>query len=593
MLGGAALGNGGEIEVSGEFVGFTGLTDGRAAHGTTGGLLIDPLGLVISDTKPATAKLGAASWMSAATLEAQTINETLTSATGDIDFAISDGKPNTLNLGASRSLIVTTSGTVNVDNGFAITAGATTLSASGGVAFDTNTGVSLGIAAAASATPAKLSGSTVIINAGSGNVDLADAAVKATVSLALNSTLGSVVGSGVLTTPLLTSSAATGIALTGSNAIGTTGLLSTATGFVALADTGDLIIAGAVNAGPLTGDISIGAAGSLTILSKITAGAGGTVLLTASAGDIVESAAGAGIIGGTLTGSAVAGAATLTGGANNFSEVGSFATGGALDLSNGAHNLHVAGALTSHGAIKLAAGGLAGLLQVDAGDAVSAAGSIVLTADNFAISGSVSTTGLIAMSRASAGGYTLDGLLVDNFGGHGLTGFSAGTIALGSVDGATFSTLTTSLSIGQSLGSSALTLGLFANGAVTQTSGALTAATIEGHAKGNISLTDATNVFSATGPLTSDSGSIALTDNHALTTIGTVAAAQGVTVSVTGSAAGAANTFTIANNVVGASVTLSAPGTISQTAATIEAISGAVSLTSLQDVTFSGTVEGA
>ena len=589
VLGGAAAGNGGQIEVSGEQVSFTGLTDGRAPQGRIGGLLIDPLGLVISDTKPTAGKLGGASYISPVTLEAQTTNVTLTSGVGDIDFAISDGKPNTLILG-SRGLTITSAGTVNFDSGFSISAGVVTLSASGGVAFDTATGVSLGIATVASTTPAFLSGSTISLNAGLGDVDLAAAAITAGTSLALNSTAGSVSGSGVLTAPLLTASAATGIALTGSNAIGTAGVLSTTGGFIALADAGNLVLNGAVSAGALAGDISIGAAGTLTIQSKITAGLTGTILLTSSSGDIVETGAAAGLVGGTLTGSAVHGAATLTGANNDVSEVGSFTAGGALDLANGANNVHVAADLTAGGGLTLTAGGLTPNIVIDAAAAVDASGTILLEANNFAISGSVSTTGLIAINRATSGGFLLSGV-ADSFAGNGLSGLSAGTIALGSVDGLTNNTLTTSLTLAENLGSSALTLGLFAGGAITQTAGALVAATIEGVAKGDVSLALAGNSFADVGPLSSTAGSIKLADAHALTTIGTLSAQQGLTVSVTGSVGAVQNTLSIANNVIGAAVTLSAPGTITQSAGTIDAISGAVSLTSQQDLVFESTVQ--
>ncbi len=572
VLGGAVSGSGGSVEISGEQVPLTGLVDARAPHGRAGGLLIDPLGVVVADKKPDAAHLGTATYFSPATLQGQHANVTLTSSTGDIDFAYSGTTTaNTLALG-SFGLTVTTSQNINIDNGFSISAGAVQFGASTGVTFGANTGTSLGLVTAGSSAPSFLSGSTVSINAGSSNVDLAAATITAGTSLALNSTLGNITGSGVLTAPLLTSAAATGISLTGSNVIGSTGIVSTGAGDVAIADSGALTIGGAITTGLLGGNISIGTGGTLTIGAALMAGATHTVSLNASAGDIVETVGG-GIVAGLLTGGAAAGSASLDVG-NTIGAIGAFSVAHDLSFANGAA-IHVTGNVHAGGVLSLAAGGLTHGLTVDAGDTVSAVGSIVLEADSFAISGSVSTTGLIALSRVTAGGYALTGAL-DSFGGGGLTGFSAGTIALGSLDGIQNNTLTTSVTLGENLGSSALTLGLFASGTVLQTGGNITAATVEGLAGSNIQLASAGNSIAGLGPLVSSGGSINIADNHQLTTTGSVSASNGLTIGVTG----AGNQLTLANNVVGASVTLSAPGQVTQSAGTIEATSGNVSLTS-------------
>jgi filamentous hemagglutinin family protein len=288
-------------------------------------------------------------------------------------------------------------------------------------------------------------------------------------------------------------------------------------------------------------------------------------------GPITETVAdGTSITAASLFGTAT-GAISLSG-TNAIGTVSALSAGGGIGLTDGG-TLTVNGLVQANGGALSVTGsgaGAASAIDIVAAGTLSSSGSIVLQADNFAISGKVTTTGLVAIDRNSAGALSVGGG-ADNFGGDGLGGVVAGTLALGSLNGVSANGSATSIAISQSLGSAGMTLGLFASGtpgtiteAVSNTV-IMTAKALIGSASGNVSL-NGTNTVGTLASFASTGGSLAFTDTGSLTTSGNQSALTGLSIT--------AGTLGLASNVTTAAlVSLTAPGGIAQSAGTITATS--------------------
>ena len=348
---------------------------------------------------------------------------------------------------------------------------------------------------------------------------------------------------------------------------------------------GDLVIAGTVQAGTL-------AAGTY----------GGTATLVAAAGNIV-SAAGtllAGVLTGSASGSVVASTPSSASAGNQVAALDGFAAGGGFAFVDGS-DLAMTGALQAGGPISITTPGL----QVVKGGSVTAAagGLISLVADSFVFGGAVqSPGGIIALDLLHDGSLTVggnDSTLGD------LSNLSAGTIALGSLDGVTQSPGNTGplwttgsggsvtvLTIGAAidLTGKASVLGLFSNGSIVSDSG-ITVGTLTGAAgstrveqNGSALITGPNRIAVLAsfivGGAVADGGGTAfeLTDDVALTVAGPVIAASpddiaasgGVTIAVTGMSAGVFNGLDLGvSDIMGSGVLLTADGSIKQAGGSI------------------------
>jgi filamentous hemagglutinin family protein len=584
VLGGAAGGNGGLAEISGETVALTGIVDSRAPLGRIGSMLIDPAEIVVSDVSPDPAHIGGFTWISDTSLSASTTGITL-SATGNIAFAYQHGKTNTVSNGTAGQIfsVISIGGNINVDAGFTLTSvGSLTISAAKILAFDSNTGSNAFGFGAASATSSVLKGPVVSLT-GTTGVQLAGASITGSTSLALTAASGAISGAGVITTPSLTATASTGISLTGANAITATGAIDdTTSGNIVIDNAGTLLIGGALTS---AGNVTL-STGALTINGTITTAALGTASITVNSGTLTEQSAttpgdftGA-IVAGVLTGSVAAGSADLRGN-NAFGALGAFSTGGAGNLlflyDNGP--VDVTGVVSAGGALALDSLGTGSKITVALAGSLAASGGapIQLGADAFALTGGVTTTGVVAFGRASSGALNLGGT-ADSFGLLGVGSVSAGTLVLGSISGSTPDFNTTSLGISQSVGSSGLTLALYSSGGISEAALAgITAKLLEGSASGDVSL-GGVNAVTTLGGFTT-TGSLAVTNAQSLLTTGAQSASTGLSLTVTG----LGHTLGLGSTLSGTSVTLSSPGAIDQTA-------GKISATDLAAVSSAGSI---
>jgi filamentous hemagglutinin family protein len=584
VLGGPAGGNGGFAEISGEKVALTGIVNSSAPLGRIGSMLIDPAAVVVADVSPP--NLGTFSFLKDTTLSASTTGITIT-ASGDIAFAYDPaaGAKNTVSNSAAGKVFSVTSngGNINVDAGFTLTSvGSFTVTADKVLAFDSNTGKNIFGFASVSSSASVLAGPVVSLT-GTTGVQMGGASITGSTSLDLTAASGAISG-GVITTPSLTATASTGINLSGSNAITATGAIDdTASGDITIDNAGALLIGGALTS---AGNVTL-STGALTINGTIATAATGTASITVNAGGLTEesvttpgSFSGA-IHAQTLTGRVAAGSADLRG-SNVFGTLGAFSTGGASSLlfafDSGA--VDVAGVVSAGGALALDSLGTGSKITVAATGSLAAGGgaNLQLGADSFALTGGVTNTGIVTFGRASSGALNLGGT-ADSFGGLGVAAVSAGTLVLGSVSGDTADTNTTSLGISQSLGSSALTLALYSSGGITEAGlSVITAKLLEGSASGDVSLGGA-NEVTTLGGFTTSRGSLAFTNAQSLLTTGSQSASSGLSLTVTG----LGHTLGLGGTLSGASVTLTSPAAINQTA-------GKISTTDLFAVSTTGSI---
>jgi filamentous hemagglutinin family protein len=606
VQGGAFGGNGGMAEVSGDVVSLPGSVNARAPAGAMGGLLIDPLGIVISDSTPAgispathftPAQLQTAGASANVTLTTETHTSSGTifaGPTGDIDFAYSGPVAGSIHntLALPNGLTVLADGNINIDKGFSITGGSISLTASAGaISFDTAIGAGL-FTVAASATSAILSGSAVTMQA-STNIPLAAATITGTTSISLSATAGAIAGTGVLTAGTLTVNAATGIALTGSNAITQTGAIDDTTAGNITIDNGSnaLTIGGSLTS---AGNVTL-STGALTVASTIKTGgngASGTVSLTVDAG-VLDEQAGT-ILAGTLTGSVAAGGANFFSTSNSFTTLGAFAANGSSSglLIYDRGSVDVAGAVAAGGGrglfLDLVTSGSTLTVTPVTGSLAAGNGTpIGLGADDFSLGGSVTTTGLVAFGRASSGPLNIGGLST-SFGIPGLSSVSAGTLVFGSISTTSADFNTTSIGITQNLGAAGHTIVLFtcaattcahpSDGGITEASTSIiTAAVLEGSASNDVSL-NGPNLVTTLGSFSSG-GSLALTNAQSLLTANTQSASTAISLTVTG----IGSTLGLGGTLSGLGVTFISTGAINQTA-------GEISTTDLAAVSSAGSI---
>jgi filamentous hemagglutinin family protein len=308
-------------------------------------------------------------------------------------------------------------------------------------------------------------------------VDASALAVTGPVSAPIVSlTAPSISGAGVISTPLLNAASTGTISLTGANTIAALGTI-TATSFT-LNDKSALTLPGSI---------------AVTTANLIVAGTiGETGTLSAT----------------TLSGSAV-GAATFTG-SNTIANLGSFVvTSGSLTLIDTA-KLNVTGPVSASSTIYLASSN-AGGITIASGGTLSAPLTTV-QADAFSNSGAISATTFeqapfhsgLPMTTPPSAGITATNV---RFGAVTVPGSGLTTTAGSIVIGANFSIPTVSLE-------------LDSQGGITETTGALTVATLTGRTPGNVALGNA-NKIATLGSFTAG-GTFTLNDASALSLAGTL-----------------------------------------------------------------------
>jgi hypothetical protein len=378
-----------------------------------------------------------------------------------------------------------------------------------------------------------------------GNVTLADrqsltvtgAVSIGTGTLTLTSAGTISANAATLTVGTLTGASAGGASFNdASNAIGTFGPFSdTANGAVILADGRALTVTGAVNIGT------------------------GTLTLASAASIAADSAT---ITAGTLTGSSTGGASF-----NNASNaVGTF--GPYRDTANGDVTLADGRGLTVSGAVSVGTG----TLTLTSAGPIAGNGATIIAG---ALTGS-------SVGGASFGGPNLFAGLAGftNAGGGNvaITDARAGgltvTAAVAAGAGDTLTLTTTNggpLTLAASLSATGGTVDLVSAGAIDQTGGVITAATLAGSSVGLVSLGDANQLANLGGFSSAGAGDFAFTDAAAsgLTVTADIAVVAGRTVTLTTTG----GPLTLGANITasGGGVTLASSGVIDQTAGVITA----------------------
>jgi filamentous hemagglutinin family protein len=383
---------------------------------------------------------------------------------------------------------------------------------------------------------------------GAGTLALTDTFVESLGTAAREVVLGNSLMSGTISlgatgTDSATLGTATLMLLT-TGSIGETGTLAAATlGFGAAAfneDTAGTIIAGLVGGTASGGSISleaaanqIGTLGAMSATGNILVDDGlagtlllegvltttGTITLGNEAGGIAE---GSGVIdAGTLTTGtgSIAGDAIL-GNANRIGDLDMFDVSAGNLLLNDAGTLAISGAVSSPGLVTLqdASGGI-----FEAGGSITAA---TLSSGGSEISGNVSLGGANAVG-------TLANFLLG--GGFGLVlNDPATALTLAGTDSAANVTLNAAqISLTGALAATGMLL-LDSQTGVFQSAGSLTAGTLSGAVAmaGDFSLASMTNNFGTVGGLTLASGNILLTDPRDLQITGAVSTPDALTLSV-------------------------------------------------------------
>ena len=421
----------------------------------------------------------------------------------------------------------------------------------------------LSVAGTVNGTTVALSGSGIGISG----------AVNGPTSVKLTSG-GSIAGAGVITTALLAGSAGTDVDLTGANAVAGLGNFTAKTGFilddttaltvnngatvdggsnVAIADTDALSVVGTVIAAQnvslggsaISATGRIGAGANLTV----TAGSGGislnnSALLTGAVVDLtttgggVNEASTATITGTLQSTGGVVGNVDLLGTANTIVAVGNFAvTGGrdhfTLDDSNG---LTVAGAVTAPGQVYFETTNASGI-DITTTGSVGAGTLASFQADAFSNLGNVTGTTfeLAPATKGNTLALTSFGNVPNNdrIGAVTPPGAAAPIITAGSVV------------VGVNFGTTATTLELDSLGGISETTGAITAASLTGQAGATVSLGNANTITGLGSFPVAGGGNFTLNDTGEtgnLTISGPVIAA-GIAISDAGAitAAGAIN----------------------------------------------------
>ncbi len=465
--------------------------------------------------------------------------------------------------------------------------------------FDTLAGFTNTGAGNVAVLDAKASGLTVTsaVDAGAGNTLTLTTTNGGPLTLAadLNAVAGTVdlisagslaQTSGVITTAAFTGSSAGGASLTDANVFSSlAGFTNTGVGNVSItgAKASGLTVTSAVDAGAgNTLTVTTTNGGSLTLAADLTAAAGAVDLI--SAGVLSQTT---GVITTTsLTGSS-AGGATLTD-ANLFDSLAGF-------TNTGAGNVLVTDAkssgLTVTSAVDAGAGNTLTLTTTNGGpltlaaNITAASGAVdLVSAGILSQTAGIITTGTLAGS--SVGGAALtDANLFDTLAGFSNSGVGAVSILDAKASGLTVSsavdagsgntlTLTTTnggpLTLAANVTAALGAVDLVSAGAVSQTSGVITTATLKGASAGGASLTRSNLFDTLAGFSNTGVGNVSITDAKAsgLTVNAAVDAGSGNTLTLTTSNGGP---LTLSANITAASgtVDLLSAGTLSQTAGVI------------------------
>ena len=556
--GGPAGGNGGLVEVSGGTLVLTGHVDATAPLGTTGTLLLDPLDLYISDTRPGAAAYAVVasdlpiiaanqatdgatvSWVSPSLLAAQNANISL-AATNDLFVATSFGTANTLNLMGFR-LTLTAGRNLTIDRGFTVNAFSMSFTATAGtISLSGSSGVAAGLITSgqlAALAPTSMQGQRglfITMNAGSG-ISLADATLGATAFpagfLDLTTSAGGVTQSpaGTIVANEVTSAGSivgTMSLPSTTNAIRRVDYIAVSGGDLTVVDGRDLVIGGTLRATNLFFEIAR-PGGVLTlgfpvdgpvVPATVTAGTAGRISLVADA--YVNKIAGSTL---TTTGGSVELAPFSNINISLFGASGLVVSpaflaivqtnGGTLDLG-GFTNVPLGATTPSASAASVTIDntanltGIATTLRMDANGAIGQPGGPIAARNIVANGGSVTLTN--------------PGNTVDNASGSASGAFSlidASPLALGNIAAGSVETIDApSLTIPGTQQAPLLSL-TATKGGIAET-GSLVVGTLTGSSVGPTSLTG-TNQVSVLGNFTAPS--FTLNDGTNLTIAGTLTA---------------------------------------------------------------------
>ena len=285
----------------------------------------------------------------------------------------------------------------------------------------------------------------------------------------------SISGTGVISTPLFDATATGTISLTGANKISTLGSV-TAT------------------------SLNLHDTASLT-LGKVTA----TTVDLIVAGTIGET--------GTLSATTLSGSATGLadfGGSNAVTNLGSFSVSSGSLILVDSSKLNVTAPVTASGSIYLASSKALGVAIASGGTLSSPLTSI--QADAFSNSGAVSATTFELAPFHSSSPMTIPPT----------AGITTATARFGAVTvpGSGLATTAGSIIIGASFGAPTMAIELDSLGGITETTGALTAATLAGHATGGATLGNANSIATLSG--FTAGGTFLLNDASALSIAGTL-----------------------------------------------------------------------
>ena len=622
--GGAVVGNGGFVEVSGKnYLDFNGSVNTSASNGDAGTLLLDPTNITISTGVNSIESSGATTFQettptATSILNTTTLQTALASNNVNVTTASAAASAGTITVANAVTWASANSLTLTANSTIAINAAVTTGTAASALILNATGNVTQSAAGiiggagglikngAGTATLSQTNTYTGATNINAGSLTLgaanriADASAVTVASGAtfnLNNfaeTVGSIAGAGNVTlgSAILTSGGNnTSTSFTGV-ASGTGGLTKAGTGALTLSGantyTGDTNI----NAGTLT----LGAANRIANASAVTVASGATFNLNNFA-ETVGSIAGAGNV--TL------GSAILTSGGNNtstsFTGVAS-GTGGLTKAGTGA--LTLSGANTYTGATTISAGTLAldatgtiaassgvanaGTLSIAAAktiDSMTGAGATTLGANTLTIGDASNTSSAYSGIVSGTGGLTKAGTGTLTLGGAntytGATNINAGTLTLGAANriadasavtvasGATFNLNSFAETIGSIAGAGNVTLG-----SATLTSG------------GDNTSTSFTGIASGTGGLTK-AGTGILTLGGANTYTGATTISAGTLQIGNGGTTGAVsgNITNNANLILNRSNALTYGGVISGTGSVQKNGAGTLTLTNANTYT--------
>ena len=538
--GGPQGGNGGEVEVSGGAISLTGFVDASAPHGTRGGLLLDPSDLWVSDTKPAIATFvitgddlptvlankapdaNTVSWVSPSQLVAQKADISL-AATNNLFVASSFGTANTLNLG-DYALSLTAGKSLTIDRGFKIDAGSISLTSTGGaITIGGTSGVMGGLITASqlgALPPAQVTGDDIVLNAGPGGIALTAGATLGESCAIIDITSAGPVSedkASIIAGSSLTSlGGVTGkVGLLGSsNAIDSLGDFTVTNGDLIVVNGGDLTLRDTIKANNLFFEVAK-KGGTIRFLAtddcecspaSLNAATGGRISLVA---DQISNTSFVGVISvpsGTLE---VAPFSPINVSMNGTSAVGQLLIDAALLSAvtpalntlviGGFTNVPVGASTSTPSAASITIDGALDLAPLATKLNLEAIGPVEQSAPILNVGTLLGTTGSTTLANSgnritTLGNYTAtSGLALTN---------AADLLVAGLV--------TTG-------GTAAFTIA----GALTETTGSLTAATLTGSAETSASLTQPTNKVGTLGAFSTTAG-FSLVDDHALLVAGPV-----------------------------------------------------------------------